>query len=326
MVDDKIVLSGIQPTGYVQLGNLLGAVDVWVEIQSRYKRKFFFMADLHSLDGGTLGLADASVEMACTYIACGIDPNDCRIFVQSHIPQHAELCWLLGCITPMGLLNRMTQFKDKSNRAGVTPMLSLYSYPVLMVADILLYNAEVVPVGDDQTQHVELARDVVLRFNQRYGEYFKLPMILKKKEATRIMSLTDPTKKMSKSDPSDFSRINLSDPKELIEKKILSAKTDSILGFSPEGLQERPEASNLLNIAACLSGKKVEQLCSEVSNFSELKSMLIDLLLAKLLPIQEKRKNLERDAVKRMLADSAEAMREIARANLIRIKQLMQLI
>ncbi|AHX11161.1 tryptophan--tRNA ligase [Neorickettsia helminthoeca str. Oregon] len=322
---DKIVLSAVQPTGSVHLGNLFGAIDLWVDLQSKYKTKFYCIADLHSLDGG--GAADTarlSVEVACIYIACGIDPTDSHIFVQSHIPQHAELCWLLSCITPTGWLNRMTQYKEKS-AARESTMLSLYSYPVLMAADILLYNAELIPVGDDQSQHVELVRDIAARFNQLYGvDHLTLPATLKCELVTRVMGLRDPTKKMSKSDPADFSRINLSDSKDLIAEKINAAKTDSIMGFSVENIEDRPEASNLLRMASYLSGIPIEKLCSDLKTFAELKSLLIDLLVARLSPIQERMQNLERETVSKILRDSADVVREIAAANLDEIKRIMQ--
>lgn len=223
----KRVLSGVQPTGSLTLGNYLGAIRNWIPFQDTHDC-FFMVADLHALTGTP---DPATLQRHCrltaaAYIASGIDPTKSSLFIQSHVPGHAELAWLLNCITPLGWLNRMTQFKDKAGKNKDTSNLGLYAYPVLMAADILLYNATHVPVGEDQKQHLELTRDIAVAFNQRFEETFTLPEPMILGAARRVMSLRDGTAKMSKSDPSDMSRINLLDDDALIVKKIKKAKSD----------------------------------------------------------------------------------------------------
>lgn len=286
------VVSGIQPTGNLTLGNYLGAIRNWIAFQDTHEC-LFFMADLHSWTQpqDPLKLADQSRLAAAAYIASGIDPSKSTIFVQSHVSGHSELAWLLNCITPLGWLNRMTQFKDKAGKHKDQANLGLYAYPVLMAADILLYKATHVPVGDDQKQHLELTRDIAGAFNQTFGETFVLPEPMILGQATRVMSLRDGTAKMSKSDPSDLSRINLMDDADTIVKKIKKAKSDAFpLPGLVDDLSERPEAKNLLNIYSVLSEKTLEASCQEFegANFSDLKQKLADVLVDVLSPIRDK--------------------------------------
>ncbi len=252
------IFSGIQPTGNLHLGNYLGAIRNWVQLQHDYDC-IFCIVDLHALTQpqDPNELRAATREVTAAFIAAGIDPERCIIFNQSMVSAHAELAWLLGCLTPLGWLNRMTQFKERvAGKDRNTAGLGLYAYPVLMAADILLYKATHVPVGEDQKQHVELARDIAGAFNRRYErEFFPLPEPQIFGEATRVMSLRDGTKKMSKSDTSDYSRLNMTDDAELIALKIRRAKTDpEPLPTSIEALDARPEADNLVGIYAALAG------------------------------------------------------------------------
>jgi tryptophanyl-tRNA synthetase len=251
------IFSGVQPTGNLHLGNYLGAIRNWVGLQKDFEC-IFCIVDLHALTTpqDPKELTAQTREVTAAYIACGIDPERCIIFNQSAVPAHAELAWLLSCLTPLGWLNRMTQFKEKAGKAREEAGLGLYAYPVLMAADILVYKATHVPVGEDQKQHLELARDIAGAFNRRYGvEFFPLPEPQIFGAGTRVMSLRDGTKKMSKSDASDYSRINLTDDADSIALKIKKAKTDPApLPASEAESQKRPEADNLLGIYAALSG------------------------------------------------------------------------
>ena len=273
------IFSGIQPTGNLHLGNYLGAIRNWVALQHDYEC-IFCIVDLHAL---TLPqnpdeLRQATREVTAAYIAAGIDPERCIIFNQSTVSAHAELAWLLGCLTPLGWLNRMTQFKEKAGKQRENAGLGLYAYPVLMAADILLYKATHVPVGEDQKQHVELARDIAGAFNRRYErDFFPLPEPQIFGEATRVMSLRDGTKKMSKSDTSDYSRINMTDDAETVALKIRRAKTDpEPLPHTIEALEKRPEADNLVSIYAALAdlnrGAALARFAGE--NFSTFKEAL----------------------------------------------------
>src|SRR5580658_3124318 len=250
------IFSGVQPTGNLHLGNYLGAIRNWVRLQRDFDC-IFCIVDLHAL---TLPQDPAQLraqtrEVTAAYIAAGIDPDRCIIFNQSTVSGHAELSWLLGCLTPLGWLNRMTQFKEKAGKTRDEAGLGLYAYPVLMAADILLYKATHVPVGEDQKQHLELSRDIAGAFNRQYNvDFFPLPEPQILGEATRVMSLRDGTKKMSKSDESDYSRINLTDDADAIALKIKKAKTDAEpLPAALADLQKRPEADNLVTIYAALA-------------------------------------------------------------------------
>jgi tryptophanyl-tRNA synthetase len=279
------IFSGIQPTGNLHLGNYLGAIRNWVELQRDYDC-IFCIVDLHAL---TLPqdpeeLRHSTREVAAAYIAAGIDPEACIIFNQSMVGAHAELAWLLSCLTPLGWLNRMTQFKEKAGKQRDMAGLGLYAYPVLMAADILAYKATHVPVGEDQKQHLELARDIAGAFNRRYErDFFPLPEPQIFGPATRVMSLRDGTKKMSKSDSSDYSRINMTDDRDLIALKIRRAKTDPApLPDTLAELAARPEADNLVGIYAALAGESRERALAGFAghNFSSFKDALTALAVA----------------------------------------------
>ncbi|AIL65308.1 Tryptophan--tRNA ligase [Rickettsiales bacterium Ac37b] len=284
----KRVLSGIQPTGILHLGNYLGAISNWVNLQNKYD-SYFCIVDLHAitLPQNPIELKNAIRLTAATYIASGIDITNSTIFIQSSVSAHSELAWILSCITPLGWLNRMTQFKEKAGKAREQASLGLYSYPVLMAADILVYKAQIVPVGEDQTQHLELTRDVASAFNRYIKEdYFPLPEALITKESARIMSLRDGTKKMSKSDSSDYSRINLTDNADLIAKKLQKAKSDAFPTITYDK-ENRPEATNLINIYSILSSSSIEKVIDQFSNkgFAIFKKQLTDLVIEKMKPI-----------------------------------------
>jgi tryptophanyl-tRNA synthetase len=285
------ILSGIQPTGQMHLGNYLGAMRHWVALQHDYQC-FFMLADMHAITvpHDPEKLRHSIRSTAAFYIACGIDPDVSSIFVQSSISGHAELSWVLDCLTPIGWLNRMTQFKEKAGKQRDNASLGLYAYPVLMAADILLYKATHVPVGEDQKQHLELARDIAGAFNRAYNvEYFPQPEPLILGEAARVMSLRDGRAKMSKSDPSEASRLHLDDSAEVIAAKIKKAKSDMEEGiaYAPD---TRPEAANLLTIYAAVTAQTVEQAASECAslNFAAFKARLSDAVIAHLAPITQK--------------------------------------
>ena len=261
------ILSGVQPTGNLHLGNYLGAIRNWVENQQDYDN-FFCVVDLHAITvpHDPKKLAQDTYAIAALYLACVIDLEYSTIFVQSHVSAHSELTWLLNCITPLNWLERMTQYKEKALKQGENVSVGLLDYPVLMAADILLYNADKVPVGEDQKQHLELTRDIVIRINDKFGSkekpVLKLPEPLIRKEGARVMSLTDGTKKMSKSDESELSRINLLDPPDVIQKKIKKCKTDPIKGMVFDD-PDRPECHNLLTLYSILSGKTKAEVAPE---------------------------------------------------------------
>lgn len=292
----KTVLSGIQPSGNLHLGNYLGSIRNWIGLQDSH-RCLFGVMNLHAITVAQdpLVLRQNIFDAAAVYLACGLDPQKASIFVQGEVREHVELAWVLGCLTPMGWLDRMTQFKDKISQAGddsdavkSRAHLGLYAYPVLMAADILLYHADLVPVGEDQKQHLELTRDLAGAFNRRYGkEYFKLPEPMILKDTKRIMSLQDGTKKMSKSDESDLSRINLEDAPELIVKKVKKAKTDSLAEISYD--ENRPEIYNLLNIFASMSGRLPQTIAEEykTAGNGKFKGDLAEIIVENLRPIQD---------------------------------------
>ena len=324
---NKLIVSGVQPTGNLHLGNYLGAIRRWVDIQ-KDSRCLFFLADLHAITvAQEPEKLRASVrETTAAYIACGIDPKKSIIFPQSAIAAHSELAWILSCHTPMGWLNRMTQFKEKAGKDKEKAALGLYSYPVLMAADILLYKATHVPVGEDQKQHIELARDIAGAFNRDVGaEFFPLPEPMIGAEAARIMSLRDGTKKMSKSDESDYSRINLTDDADTITLKFRKAKSDMIDGMSLA--EDRPEAVNLLGIYAALKGINKEQAVRDCSglNFSAFKNLLTEVAVENLSPITGKMRELlaAPDYIDAILKDGAQQAREIAAKTMDQVKDLL---
>jgi len=286
----KRILSGVQPSGDLHLGNYLGAIKNFVALQKEYEC-FFCVVDLHAITvwQDPKVLANKTREVTAAFIASGIDPIKNNIFVQSQVPQHAQLGWLFNCVARMGWLNRMTQFKDKAGKNSENVSVGLFSYPTLMAADILIYLATHVPVGDDQKQHLELTRDIAQKFNNDFDtDFFPIPEPLILGEATRVMSLRDGSKKMSKSDPSDYSRIMLTDSADNITQKIRKAKTDpKPLPENITELNSRPEAQNLISIFASLQDNSIEQIVSEYAGkeFSIFKKDLADLAASKLEPI-----------------------------------------
>ena len=296
----KRILSGVQPSGDLHLGNYLGAIKNFVSLQKEYEC-FFCVVDLHAITvwQDPKVLANKTREVTAAFIASGIDPNQNNIFVQSQVPQHAQLGWLFNCVARMGWLNRMTQFKDKAGKNSENVSVGLFSYPTLMAADILIYLATHVPVGDDQKQHLELTRDIAQKFNNDFKtDFFPIPEPLILGEATRVMSLRDGSKKMSKSDPSDYSRIMLTDTAENIIQKIKKAKTDpEPLPQDKTGLEKRPEAENLISIFASLQDTSIESVIKDYAGkeFSTFKKDLADLSVSKLEPITSEMNKLMND-------------------------------
>ena len=322
------VLSGVQPTGNLHLGNYLGAIKNWVKMQNEHKC-LFCIVDLHAITvpQDPLELLNNTRNTAAAYIACGIDPKTSVIFHQSSVPEHSELAWLLSTMTPLGWLNRMTQFKEKAGKRKDQSCLALYSYPVLMAADILLYKATHVPVGEDQKQHLELTRDIAGAFNRQYDkEYFTLPEPIILGEATRVMSLRDGTKKMSKSEESDNSRINLTDDDDTIVRKVKKAKSDMEPGVTYD-VEKRPEASNLLNIYSSISGEKRSDIEKryESSGFAAFKADLADVIVEKISPIRSKVDELKNDKtyLDSILQEGTNAARKIATNSIDEIKDIM---
>ena len=296
----KRILSGVQPSGDLHLGNYLGAIKNFVSLQKEYEC-FFCVVDLHAITvwQDPKVLANKTREVTAAFIASGIDPNQNNIFVQSQVPQHAQLGWLFNCVARMGWLNRMTQFKDKAGKNSENVSVGLFSYPTLMAADIFIYLATHVPVGDDQKQHLELTRDIAQKFNNDFKtDFFPIPEPLILGEATRVMSLRDGSKKMSKSDPSDYSRIMLTDTAENITQKIKKAKTDpEPLPQDKTGLEKRPEAENLISIFASLQDTSIESVIKDYAGkeFSIFKKDLADLSVSKLEPITSEMNKLMSD-------------------------------
>jgi len=299
----KKIFSGVQPTGNLHLGNYLGAIKNFVELQNdKGNHCIFCVVDLHAITvkQDPNELKNNIRETAATFIASGINPDNNIIFNQSMVSAHSEAAWILSCVSRIGWLNRMTQFKEKAGKDKEKASIGLYSYPVLMAADILLYDATHVPVGDDQKQHLELCRDIAQKFNNDFNapEFLRVPEPLIQKQFSRIMSLKDGLKKMSKSDPSDLSRINLTDSKDEIVNKIKKAKTDPLpLPKNIDELVERPEAENLLGIYSSLKNQSLQNSIDEFSgkNFSEFKIELSDVLVEKIEPISKKIKELLND-------------------------------
>jgi len=327
------VFSGVQPTGNLHLGNYLGAIVNFVKLQETYSC-LYCVVDLHAITqavsvwGGPTELARNTREVTAAFIASGIDPSKHIVFNQSQVSGHAELAWIFNCVARIGWLNRMTQFKEKAGKDRENASIGLYDYPVLMAADILLYRATHVPVGEDQKQHLELSRDIAQKFNNDFadsirshgfadGQLFPQPEPLITGPATRVMSLRDGTKKMSKSDPSDYSRINLTDDAETIAQKIRKAKTDpEPLPSEEKGLETRPEADNLVGIYAALSGHSKTDVLRDFGGgqFSSFKNSLVELCVARLAPIAAEMKRLVADPayVDRILIDGADRARAIA--------------
>jgi tryptophanyl-tRNA synthetase len=326
----KRVLSGVQPTGNLHIGNYLGAIRNWVEIQPNYDN-FFCVVDLHAITvpHNRDTLAHDTYTMAALYLACGIDLNHSTIFVQSHVKAHTELTWLLNCLTPLNWLERMIQFKEKALKQGENVSVGLLDYPVLMAADILLYDADQVPVGEDQKQHLELTRDIAIRVNDKYGSedkpIFKVPEPMIRQEGARVMSLTDGTNKMSKSDPNELSRINLLDTPEAIKKKIKKCKTDPIMGLS--FADDRPECNNLLGLYAIFSNQSKEAVADECADmgWGKFKPLLTDSMISALEPIQTKFKDIMTDKtyLDSVLKQGEEKAQSVANVTLKRVKDAL---
>jgi len=328
------VFSGIQPSGNLHLGNYLGALKRFADSQDSGIQSIFCMVDMHAITvwQDPADLRRATRELAAGFIASGVDPERSILFNQSQVSSHAELAWIFNCVARMGWMKRMTQWKDKAGKNQENASLGLFAYPALMAADILTYHATHVPVGEDQKQHLELTRDIAIKFNNDFGvDFFPIPEPVIEGAATRVMSLRDGTKKMSKSDPSDASRINLTDDADTIAKKIRKAKTDpEALPSEAKGLEERPEARNLVNIYAALNNQSVEQVLADVGGrqFSEFKPMLADLAVAQLSPISTEMTRLMGDVteIDRTLARGAARAREITRPIMERTYEIVGMV
>ena len=334
MTQNKRILSGIQPTGNLHLGNYFGAINNFVLLQKEYQC-FFMLANMHAITvkHEPQILEDNILETTAALVASGIDPKNNTIFVQSSVSAHAELAWIFNCTARIGWLNRMTQFKEKAGSNKEKASVGLFTYPILMAADILLYKATHVPVGEDQKQHLELCRDIAIKFNNDFkaNDFFVTPEPIIPENISRVMSLRDGTKKMSKSEESDLSRINLTDDADLILKKIQKGKTDS------EAISEniiksntRPEARNLISIFSALTGKKIQDVVSNWNGkaFSEFKKELGLLLVEKICPIGKEIIKLKSDPVflKQILKDGSKKAQEVANTNLKEIKKIVGLI
>ncbi|MDO5706494.1 MAG: tryptophan--tRNA ligase [Paracoccus sp. (in: a-proteobacteria)] len=328
------IFSGIQPSGGLTLGNYLGALKRFAEYQDSGLETIYCLVDLHALTvwQDPAALIEQTREAAAAFMAAGVDPARSILFNQSQVPAHAELSWLLSCVARVGWMDRMTQFKDKGGKDRERVSLALYAYPALMAADILVYHATAVPVGEDQKQHLELTRDIAAKFNHDYGvDFFPITNPLIEGAATRVMSLRDGSKKMSKSDPSDASRINLTDDADTIAQKIRKARTDADpLPGSMEGLKDRPEARNLVNIYAALSGEGTDQVLArfEGQGFGAFKPALAEVAVAVLAPITSRMTELKSDPaeIDRILGDGAERAEAIARPIVERTKEIMGMI
>jgi tryptophanyl-tRNA synthetase len=293
-----LVFSGVQPTSQLHLGNYIGALKQWVPIQHDHKC-LFCIVDLHAITvpQEPKELRQNILDVAAAYLASGIDPKRSTIFVQSEVPEHAELGWILGTLTKMGELERMTQFKDKSAKGGAERAgAGLFTYPALMAADILLYDTSAVPVGEDQMQHLELARILARRFNERFGDTFQIPQALIQKHGARVMSLQDPSKKMSKSDPSDTSKILLSDSADIIRKKIMRAVTDTAGGVTYD-IDKKPAVANLMTIYHQVTGATMKQIEMEFEGkgYGDFKKALAEAVIEHLSPVTKKYEEYRRD-------------------------------
>jgi tryptophanyl-tRNA synthetase len=333
------VFSGVQPTGNLHLGNYLGAIVKFVALQERYDC-IYCVVDLHAITvwQEPAELPRAIREVTAAFIACGIDPKKHIVFNQSQVAEHAELAWIFNCVARMGWLNRMTQFKEKAGKDRENASVGLYSYPTLMAADILVYRATHVPVGEDQKQHLELSRDIAQKFNNDFGasihahghgdSFFPLPDPLIQGPATRVMSLRDGTKKMSKSDASDYSRINQTDDADAIAQKIRKAKTDpEPLPHEEKGLEHRPEADNLVGIYAALADTSRAQVLAQFggAQFSAFKAALIDLTVGRLAPLNAEMRRLIADPayIDHVLADGAVRAQRIAAETMKAVKDIV---
>ncbi len=324
---NKTILTGIQPSGVITLGNYIGAIKQMVKMQDEFK-SYLFIADMHAITVGQdpLQLHENIRSLVALYLACGIDPNKNIIFIQSENEYHANISWLLECNTPFGVLSRMTQFKDKSSK-NVNFYAGLFTYPVLMAADILAYDVDYVPVGIDQKQHVELARNIAEHFNKKYGKTFKIPDVYITKEGTKIMDLVDPTKKMSKSSKNPKGIIHLLDDPKEIRKKIMGATTDSECEIKFD-LEKKPGISNLINICVALTGKDIKDIEQEFQgkNYGEFKKFVADLVLEEMEGIQKRYNDLIHSHVlDEILDENIKITREIAKKKFMLMKEKMGL-
>ncbi len=315
------IFSGVQPSGNLHIGNYLGAIKNWVKLQDEFE-SIFCVVDMHAITvpQDAKELQRKTLEIAKIYLACGINPEKSTIFVQSQVPQHSELCWILNTLTKVSELERMTQFKDKAeNKEGVS--MGLFDYPVLMAADILLYDTNVVPVGEDQVQHVELTRTLARRFNQKFGETFVVPEPKLVKEGARIMGLDDPSKKMSKSAESEYNYISLTDDADTIRKKIKKAVTDS--GSEIVYSQDKPALYNLINIYALFSEKKPEEIVRMFAGkgYADFKNDLAEVIISGLETIQEKISSLTDEEVLAILKNGSKTARSLAIKKMAQIKE-----
>ncbi|MFN5514697.1 MAG: tryptophan--tRNA ligase [Cyanobacteriota bacterium] len=323
------ILSGVQPTGNLHLGNYLGAIRNWVELQPQYEN-FFCVVDLHAITvpHNPQSLAQDTQAVAALYLACGIDLQYSTIFIQSHVPAHSELAWLLNCFTPLNWVERMIQFKEKAVKQGENVSVGLLDYPVLMAADILLYGTDRVPVGEDQKQHLELTRDIAIRVNDKFGQpenpVLKVPEPLIQKAGARVMSLTDGTKKMSKSDKSELSRINLLDSPQKIRRKIGKCKTDPLKGLWFDD-PERPECHNLLTLYQLLSGQSRESVSAECREmgWGQFKPLLTETVIEALRPIQDRYQEIMADPgyLQSVLREGNHKANQVATATLERVRE-----
>ena len=330
------VFSGVQPTGSLHIGNYLGAIKNFVSVQNDYD-SIFCIVDLHAItvwqDPNIL--SENIYEVAAAYIASGIDPKKATIFVQSQVPAHAELAWILNCVSRIGWLNRMTQFKEKAGKNREKASVGLYVYPTLMAADILLYHTNLVPVGDDQKQHLEITRDIAQKFNNDFknsnnDNFFPIPEPMILPVAYRVMSLRNGLKKMSKSDSSSMTRIEFSDENDLITKKIMKAKTDPLpMPESAKELENRPEVKNLINIYGAISGEKTEQLISKFvgQRLSDFKKDLSDIIISEMEPIRDKFIELKNDKLflNKILKDGMYKAREKSNPIIGEVKSIVGL-
>ncbi len=323
----KRIFSGAQPTNYLHIGNYLGALRNWVELQHEYE-SFFCIVNLHAvtLPQDPKRLAEKTRELARIYLAAGIDPKVSTVFIQSDVPEHAELAWILNCVARISELERMTQFKDKAKRQRENVGAGLLTYPTLMAADILLYQTDLVPVGHDQKQHLELTRDLAIRFNRDYGETFRIPEVFIPKVGAKINALDDPSKKMSKSDESDASRINLLDEPETVRRKFKRAVTDS--GTEIRFDETRPAINNLLSIYQLLTGREPSEIEShfEGKGYSQLKTDVAEATIEFMRPFQERFHGISDEGLTRILAEGRDRARAIAVETLRKVYQRMGIV
>lgn len=321
------IFSGIQPSGNLHIGNYLGAIRTWVAMQNNYN-SIFCIVDLHAItvSQNPDELRQRVLDVAKIYLAAGINPDKSTIFIQSHIPEHTELAWLLNTITKLPELEKMTQFKDKSKKKDKeNASVGLFDYPVLMAADILLYDTEIVPIGEDQLQHIELTRTLARRFNKKFGETFIIPKSHLTKIGMRIMGLDNPAKKMSKSATSEYNYISLLDTPEIVEKKIKKAVTDS--GSKIKYSNNKPALKNLINIFSAFSGKSPQEIEKEFigKGYADFKQSLIDAILAFIIPFQKKYNSLDDEYVHKILKKGATKIRPLAKQKIAQAKKAMGL-